>query len=194
MDIRPNITAQLAPRSFTPRQHLPVAGNPHAEQHRPENSPGIIPVGDSNEVDIMKSAEQAKHDSVNYQIIVKVLTNSSDESEESKELTHPESTSNQADPPEQVQVSPQSTEVSIDVTEVQVQPEAISREREVAQEPVRRSDPIAFDLDNNAINTNTEQHVLFDLDADGQLDTINSLSGKDAFLAMPINLFFTYPP
>ena len=193
MDIRPNSAAQLAPRSFTPRQHLPVAGNPRAEQHRPENSPGIIPVGDSNEVDIMKNAEHAKRDSVDYQIIVKVLTNSSDESGESKESAHPESTSNQPELPEQAHASPpsppspQSTEASINAAEVRVQLEAITRDREVAQEPVRRSDPIAFDLDNNGINTNTDQRVLFDLDADGQLDTINSLSGKDAFLALDRN-------
>ena len=195
MDIRPNITAQLAPRSFTPRQHLPVAGNPRAEQHRPENSPGIIPVGDSGEVDIIKNVEQAKRESVNYQIIVKVLTNSSDESEEISPPTPPENTTTQADRPEQTQTQAQAqaqattqiTDVSINVTEVQVRLEASSREPEVAQEPVRRSDPIAFDLDNNGITTNTEQHVNFDLDADGQLDTINSLSGKDAFLALDRN-------
>ncbi len=54
--------------------------------------------------------------------------------------------------------------------------------------PVNKADPLAFDLDHNGFTTSGINHgAHFDLNADGKLDRISNLTGKDAFLALDKN-------
>jgi len=196
MDIRPNTAALLAPRSFTPRENLPVPGNPQAEQHRPDASPGIIPTGGSPEADVIENVERAKRSSVDFQIIDAVLGDGTESSSEienteisTEEPVQADASPLQASPTNEIEVTIQQANVQINVTSTSVRLETprSQPEPEVAPEPVRRTDPIAFDLDNNSVNTSIAQQVNFDIDADGQLDTINRLAGDDAFLALDRN-------
>ncbi len=56
------------------------------------------------------------------------------------------------------------------------------------QEQVQQSDPLAFDLDGNGLQTTgVKNGVNFDINADGTTDKTSFVSGNDAFLALDEN-------
>jgi len=58
----------------------------------------------------------------------------------------------------------------------------------VEQQEVKKTDPLAFDLDGNGIETTgVNQGIQFDIDADGKKEQTSFISGNDAFLAYDKN-------
>lgn len=63
---------------------------------------------------------------------------------------------------------------------------SISTETSITEQ--QQSDPLILDLDFNGFKfSSTENNIQFDLNADGQLDSISNLIGADAFLAIDLN-------
>ena len=58
----------------------------------------------------------------------------------------------------------------------------------VEQEEMQKTDPLAFDLDGNGIQTTGVKHgIQFDINADGKTEQSSFISGNDAFLAYDKN-------
>jgi len=196
IDTRPDISPLLGSRRFSPRQQIPVpGGNPTAIQNRPERAPGVIPVPDSSEGDIIEEVERAKRASVDFKIIDTILGDGSESAGNIEEPTPGSSSDEVADtsldtPPELVRATPeQQLERPVSEPAVSVSPESprAAPEPDTAPQPVRRTDPLVLDLGGEGVNTNAVQQVRFDIDADGRLDTVNQLDENNAYLALDRN-------
>lgn len=66
--------------------------------------------------------------------------------------------------------------------------ESFSLSLDITFGEVEQSDPLILDLDFNGFNfASSDQTIAFDLDADGQIDSLTPLEGKDAFLAIDLD-------
>ena len=66
--------------------------------------------------------------------------------------------------------------------------ESFSLSLDISFGEVEQADPLILDLDFNGFKfASTEKTVAFDLDADGQTDSLTPLAGKDALLAIDLN-------
>jgi len=66
--------------------------------------------------------------------------------------------------------------------------ESFSLSLDITFGEVEQADPLILDLDFNGFNfASSDQTIAFDLDADGQIDSLTSLEGKDAFLAIDLD-------
>ncbi|MEP1741167.1 MAG: hypothetical protein ABJI60_16445 [Kangiellaceae bacterium] len=66
--------------------------------------------------------------------------------------------------------------------------ESFSLSLDISFGEVEQADPLILDLDFNGFEfASTEQTIAFDLDADGQIDSLTPLEGQDAFLAIDLN-------
>jgi hypothetical protein len=66
--------------------------------------------------------------------------------------------------------------------------ESFSLSLDISFGEVEQADPLILDLDFNGFNfASSDQTIAFDLDADGQIDSLTSLEGKDAFLAIDLD-------
>lgn len=75
--------------------------------------------------------------------------------------------------------------IAFNVTQTSVQ--SLSLELDITTEQ-QQADPLILDLDFDGFSfSSNSQKVDFDLNADGQLDSISGLEGRDAFLAFDIN-------
>lgn len=67
------------------------------------------------------------------------------------------------------------------------QTESFQLNMSFTSEAEKPKDPLILDLDGSDFSFNSEQTVLFDLDANGQLDRFDSLNGSKAYLAFDKN-------
>lgn len=84
-----------------------------------------------------------------------------------------------------VQLSTGATAVS---QRLQTSTQTSSQQLSVSQGAIQKQDPLMLDLNGDGLTlTGIEQGVSFDLDADGQSETVSFASGGDAFLALDRN-------
>ncbi len=156
-------------------ERLAVPGRPQAEVNRPEGAPGRIPVAEAAEPDELARIEDEVYQSEE----LTVLRNAGLMKEKAEE-GGPLLESRAARRIEMEAPAPQGLEVRRERAEV----EAMAPE----ERPVRRSDPLALDLDGNGLETTgLARGVNFDIDADGRMDRTSFISGGDAFLALDRN-------
>jgi len=177
-------------RSFEPRERMPVPGNPHAELKRPEISPGIIPVADDDHdmheaVEMLNQIDELKKKSIDYQIVKKVLDREEDDVDSRNSDAHDAAEESGMEQKQESRVEDDDVRVIADRARENIEERA---NRSTEREPVKKSDPLAFDMDNNGIQTTgVLSGVLFDIDADGTREMTSFISGNDVFLALDKN-------
>lgn len=207
--------ARTAPaRPAAPRELLAVPGQPRALEHRPEQSPGRIPVPTTQDgaVQALEDIEAQKEASVDYQILREFLqapakhtgdASRSDDDEHANptaatERTGPVQAPANAAPAESngatlevTRLEARRLEVTVAGDRIEIDVETLTYERVAIKQtppPVRQSDPLALDLDGNGLQTTgVDRGVAFDIDGDGSTDRTSFVTGGDAFVALDRN-------
>lgn len=204
-------------RPAAPRELLAVPGQPRALEHRPEQSPGRIPVPvapaeDTDAVQALDEIEAQKEASVDYQILKGFVTahgrrlGHERHDDESPSATKPAETdsatattapvvsdaSTSADTTLEItRLEEQRFEVSVTGDRIEINIETLTYERvplKQAPPPVQKSDPLALDLNGDGLKTTgVDQGVAFDIDGDGTTDRTSFITGGDAFVALDRN-------
>jgi hypothetical protein len=190
-----NPRSRLAGRPNSSRETLLVPGQPHAIEHRPTHAPGRIPIASASPTLPTETEKALPFDADSIQRDVE----SSEEYQALKRMGYIKENPLRDEPHQPVADSYISTEITshtenraekveIEIhqeqrIEIQLQAGPISQE-----EPPRRSDPLALDLNGNGLETTgLSNGVHFDINADGLLDQTSFISGGDAFLALDAN-------
>ncbi len=172
--------------------------------------PHSLPESDQKDPDLSESIKENLSKSVKYQIIDKILssdktlgkqdqvlnTNNNASKNDSVTLsssaiskaeTNKEiSTSKISKPPEQNQNNNNSLQIS--EQSFQHSSARLSFSSETAEEEIKQTDPLAFDLNGNGIETTGVKHgVQFDIDGNGLTEQTSFVSGGDAFLSYDKN-------
>lgn len=170
---------------------MPVPGKPRAIAHRPDASPGRIPVPKSNQENIRGQIEAQKKDSVQYQLIKEYMASQGAPLEDEYVPEDvPEDEHNSAPiTPNQENGATEVADRQPNTTKNDNQSERARKESSVdTEEPVRKADPLALDLDGNGIQTTgVNDYRLFDINGDGVTDRTSFIGGSDAFLAIDGN-------
>lgn len=181
-----------AGRPTQPGERMPVPGRPQAEFHRPAPSPGRVPVAGTQgadvsgeELDLVQHIEDEIEASADYQAIRPFLKEAGTDEEKGHGTHHRKA---ETDPPKDTPeprsnpspAAPLPVEPPVAAEPVQAPPDG--------PEPVRKSDPLALDLNGNGLETTgLDGGVRFDIDGDGRLDQVSFVTGGDAFLALDRN-------
>lgn len=149
--------------------------------------------------DLDSQIQETKSKNVRYQIIEKMLIKPGNEpaqkpGEMAQEISDAR---NQAD--DSVTLSSASLEtLSAEQQEIRRNENGVSIRQDALNgqslsfsqeaEPIQKTDPLAFDLDGNGLQTTgVNQGIEFDIDGDGKKEQTSFISGQDAFLAYDKN-------
>jgi hypothetical protein len=150
---------------------------------------------DKKSQDLSEQIKENKKQSVKYQIIDKLLIAKEHQQKEEKPSLIKASESHIA-AAQSDSLTLSSTAKSIDQATLQVSEQnseqtaaRLSFSSEAVEQPeIKKTDPLAFDLDGNGIETTgVNQGIQFDIDADGKKEQSSFISGNDAFLAYDKN-------
>lgn len=178
-------------RPQSPQERLPVPGRPQAEPLRPAVSPGRIPVpaateSEGDQTDMVERIDEQVKASREYQAIRPFLPeHARDRDHEREHDERPERRrESRPDAPTPVERPAPPQRGGPRTAPVASSPSAEAP----SQGEVQRSDPLAFDLDGDGLETTgVAAGVAFDIDADGKKDRVSFISGGDAFLALDRN-------
>jgi len=147
--------------------------------------------------DLSESINENKKQSVKFQIIDKILLSKEQQQKQQEQApsnikeSETKIVSNKED-----SLTLSSTAKSIAPNTLQVSQQnseqtsaRLSFSSEVVEQPeIQKTDPLAFDLDGNGIETTgVEKGINFDINADGKKEQSSFISGNDAFLAYDKN-------
>jgi hypothetical protein len=169
----------------------------------PTPVPQTISESEQKSQNLSQSIKENLSKSVKYQIIDKILV----AKEEDNKQNHLSQTQSQVTKHDSLTLSSTAkaiTEEAFTFTDpsinransVQVSTQTIETGRArlsfsseaIDQSEVKKSDPLAFDLDGNGIQTTgINQGIQFDINADGKTEQTSFISGNDAFLAYDKN-------
>lgn len=166
----------------------------------PANTP---PVERTNRTasDISTQIDEEIQSSIDFQILTRVLT-SNNSSKSVNAISKAESSTSSVPNKQFVDFNSIHTEIqlgqssSLKISNPSAEPEfsqMVKQERQSfsissQQQQVQQSDPLAFDLDGNGLQTTgIKNGINFDINADGITDKTSFVSGNDAFLALDKN-------
>ncbi len=152
-----------------------------------------IPAKNSSRKDLFESIQENMDKSIDYQIIDKMLSiKTKEEAETQTSVSQKDSLSLSSDAMA-ISITQQNTQSnsqqqSINQVTIEASSSRLLFSSVVVETPIQTTDPLAFDLDGNGIETTgIKQAINFDINGDGITEKTSFIGGNDAFLAYDKN-------
>jgi len=166
----------------------PIKGR---NQSTAENSPNTSDSVDRKDLDAQ--IEETKSKSVRYQIIEKMMIKPEENAKNAPPKTSisPSNDSINISAASFASLSAEQQEIQqsnsgVTISQQSVEATSLSFSQEAGE--VQKTDPLAFDLDGNGLQTSgIKNGIEFDIDGDGDKEQTSFVSGQDAFLAYDKN-------